>query len=163
MKIRQNSTQNLGKSQYFIIFRQYFLQLFDFFRVKPRLEAESLWSGLNAVPCGSRPLQKSLVGIHFNRENESSMKASKIGGARVRIKQRLETQSHRSRLNAVPCGSRFPKKSFVGMHPTVRTDAPTKASKIGVAKVRDKPRLETKSLRSGLGTVLCESRFPKKR
>ena len=107
MKIRQNSPQNLGKSQYFIIFRQYFLQLFDFFRVKPRLETKSLWSGLNAVPCGSR----------------------------------------------------FPKKSFDGMHPTVRTDAPMKASKIGVAKVRDKPRLETKSLWSGLGTVLCESRF----
>ena len=159
MKIRQNSTQNLGKSQYFIIFRQYFLQLFDFFRVKPRLETKSLWSGLATVLYGSRFPKKSFVGMHPTVRTDAPTKASKIGVARVRIKLRLETQSHRSRLNAVPCGSRFPKKSFVGMHPTVRTDAPMKASKIGVAKVRDKPRLETKSLRSGLGTVLCESRF----
>ena len=107
MKIRQNSTQNLGKSQYFIIFRQYFLQLFEFFRVKPRLETKSLWSRLNAVPCGSRFPKKSFDGMHPTVRTDAPMKASKIGGARVRIKLRLETQSHRSRLNAVPCGSRF--------------------------------------------------------
>lgn len=40
------------------------------------------------------PPQKNLDGIHFNRVNRYSIKASKIGGARVRIKLRLETKSH---------------------------------------------------------------------
>ena len=97
--------------------------------------------------------------MHPTVRTDAPMKASKIGVAKVRDKPRLETKSLRSGLGTVLCERRFPKKSFVGMHPTVRTDAPTKASKIGVARVRIKLRLETQSHRSRLNAVPCGSRF----